>query len=230
MLILVCAIIVAVIYFKFKNYYKSTYYRITKNSIFSVYYDIGKLGEYMTYVKLKKYEKIGGRFLFNVYLPKENGETTEIDVLLITPKGIFVFESKNYSGWIFGSLNSRMWTQSLPSGKGRSEKKQFFNPIMQNQGHINNLKRILGDNIPMYSIITFSERCELKKVPNNTDELKIVNRNNVLLAVNKIYSQKEECIDTSKIYEIYAKLFNYSQVDEDTKKEHVKNIKEKMRG
>ena len=66
--------IVAVIYFKFKNYYKSTYYHITKNSIFSVYYDIGKLGEYMTYVKLKKYEKIGGRFLFNLYLPKENGE------------------------------------------------------------------------------------------------------------------------------------------------------------
>lgn len=70
----------------------------------------------------------------------------------------------------------------------------------------------------MYSIIIFSERYELKKVPDNTDELKIVNRNNVLLAENKIYSKKEECIDTSKIYEIYAKLFNYSQVNKYTKK------------
>ena len=39
-----------------------------------------------------------GKILRNVYVPKENGETSEIDVLYITQKGIFVIESKNYSG------------------------------------------------------------------------------------------------------------------------------------
>lgn len=44
--------------------------------------------------------------LRNIYVPY-NGKTSEIDVLMIREKGIFVFESKNYSGWIFGGLKIR---------------------------------------------------------------------------------------------------------------------------
>ena len=45
------------------------------------------------------------------------GRTSEIDLLMIHEKGIFVFESKNYSGWIFGSADQLHWTQSLQNGK-----------------------------------------------------------------------------------------------------------------
>ena len=72
-------------------------------------------------------------------MPKENGETSEIDVLMIHNKGIFVFERKNFSGWIFGNEIQRMWTQTLPKGRGRSHKESFFNPIMQNRTHIKTL-------------------------------------------------------------------------------------------
>ena len=44
---------------------------------------------------------------------------------MIHEKGIFVFESKNYSGWIFGSADQLNWTQSLQNG----EKHHFYNPI-----------------------------------------------------------------------------------------------------
>ena len=71
--------------------------------------DKGRLGEYETYRLLKSFEKKGARFLFNVYLPKGNNETTEIDVLMIGQNGIIVFESKNYSGWIFGDERYRSW-------------------------------------------------------------------------------------------------------------------------
>ena len=40
-------------------------------------------------------------------MSKEDGETSEVDLIFITQKGIFVFESKNYSGWIFGDEKSR---------------------------------------------------------------------------------------------------------------------------
>ncbi|MCR5097842.1 MAG: NERD domain-containing protein [Lachnospiraceae bacterium] len=56
-----------------------------------------------------------GKVLRNVYLPKDNGETSEVDVIFITQKGIFVFESKNYSGWIFGDEKSQKWTAMLPN-------------------------------------------------------------------------------------------------------------------
>ena len=45
----------------------------------------------------------GGKILRNVYVPKGDGEMAEIDVMCVTGKGVFVIESKNYSGWIFGS-------------------------------------------------------------------------------------------------------------------------------
>ena len=65
---------------------------------------VGKRGETLTERELKLVKLFGrkGRTLRNVYIPKDNGETSEIDVVYITQKGIFVFESKNYSGWIFG--------------------------------------------------------------------------------------------------------------------------------
>ena len=66
---------------------------------------MGRRGEKLTEreLKLVRFLGRGGKILRNVYIPKENGETSEIDVLYITQKGIFVIESKNYSGWVFGS-------------------------------------------------------------------------------------------------------------------------------
>lgn len=56
--------------------------------------DVGSYGEYCIFKLLKSYESQGAKFLFNVYLPKGENETTEIDVLMICSQGIYVFESK----------------------------------------------------------------------------------------------------------------------------------------
>ena len=96
---------------------------------------------------------------------------------MIHEKGIFVFESKNYSGWIFGSAYQLNWTQSLQNG----EKHHFYNPIRQNQTHIKALSAYL--NIPtdcFMSYIVFSERCSLKQIPDDTDRIVIVRRPNML--------------------------------------------------
>lgn len=110
------------IFIQVKIYNKSSYHEITKNSAWEVYTNVGKLGEFLTYHNLRIFEKAGAKFLFNLYIPKENKETTELDLIMICRKGIIVFESKNYSGWIFGDEHSKMWMQTLPSGKGKSHK------------------------------------------------------------------------------------------------------------
>ena len=97
---------------------------------------IGKRGESLTARELKLVDLLGrkGKILRNIYIPKENGDTSEIDLLYITQKGIFVIESKNYSGWIFGDEKSTNWTASLPNG----QKNRFYNPILQNKTHHTN--------------------------------------------------------------------------------------------
>lgn len=71
------------------------------------------------------------RVLRDMYIPYNN-ETKQIDVLLITEFGIYVIESKDYSGWIFGSENNKNWTQSL----NKNSRYSFYNPIWQNRSHI----------------------------------------------------------------------------------------------
>lgn len=63
----------------------------------------GRHGEKLTERKLNIVKLFGrnGKVLRNVYVPKSSGKTTEIDVIFITQKGIFVIESKNFFGWIF---------------------------------------------------------------------------------------------------------------------------------
>ena len=96
------------------------------------YEDVGQYGEYLTeYALLSRSMEGYYVVLKNLYLPMK-GKNTEIDLLTIHEKGIFVFESKNYSGWIFGSEDQLKWTQCFKSG----QRKHFYNPIKQNRTHI----------------------------------------------------------------------------------------------
>lgn len=54
------------------------------------------------------------------------------------------------------------------------EKHSFYNPIKQNQTHIKWLRSYIGEEIPLFSIIVFSERCELKKVTITSRDIKVI--------------------------------------------------------
>ena len=221
----VWVIIIGIFVYKNKKYKETSYYKNTKNSCWKLFWDKGKLGEYAIFKRLKHLETENTKFLFNVYIPKEDRTTTEIDVLLICPKGIVVFESKNFSGWIFGNESSKNWTQTLPHGRGRSEKMHFLNPIIQNRGHIKHLKNFLGIEVNIKSVIVFSDRCTLKELTLKSDDVKVINRYDVVRTVNDIFRQSNsENLNENKIAEIYDKLCPLSQVDNYVKEQHIQNI------
>lgn len=149
--IIIILVIIIVLTLKKSKYDKSNYKKESGNGFFGVMMDKGKYGEYLSFNIL---EKIKGehRILTNVYLPKENGETTEIDLIYLHETGIYVLESKNYSGWIFGDEKSKYWMQTLKNG----QKEKFYNPIKQNNTHIKYLIKLLKvDEKLVKSIIVF---------------------------------------------------------------------------
>jgi hypothetical protein len=105
----------------------------------------------------------------DLYLNNENGKYSQIDLVVATKVGIIVFEVKEYRGWIFGAEIQKDWTQILAYGK---RKYKFYNPILQNKKHIEDLKKFYHfDNIPVFSMIVFFGDCEFKSsidLPNNT--------------------------------------------------------------
>lgn len=143
----------------------------------------GRFGEFLTERALT-HGGLPGRMRTwsNVLVPKDGAvvDETELDVLMLHERGVFVFESKNYSGWIFGSEDQRMWTQSL----NRATKTRFYNPIMQNSAHVKALsRRLVVPERDFVSYIVFSDRCELKKVPTNGERFRICHRSDLLRLV-----------------------------------------------
>ncbi len=213
---------------RYNEYYQSTYYLSTGNKYEDVLYNKGLYGEYKIFVMLRTFENYGARFLFNCYLPREHNETTEIDVILLTMNGIFVFESKNYNGWIYGSEYQDLWTQTLVAGK-RINKTQFYNPIKQNKTHISYLKKIIGESFPIYSVVVFSNECTLKSIEVTDPVTKVIYLGRVLNAVQSFSEKTPNSMSQETLISIYDKLYPYSQVNEDVKVQHIQNINNKIR-
>lgn len=126
--------------------------------------DRGLLGEFKTYECLKN---IAGykKFIFNCYLPKDNGDVTEVDLILSHESGIYVFESKNSSGEIYGKETYQYWIQRLTRRNGERLEYEFFNPIIQNKIHLRWLMRYLDEGPDIfYSYVVFGENCTLKDI------------------------------------------------------------------
>ena len=120
----------------------------------------GFLGETVINVAMwLKLEKDVYHRLNGITLPRANGGSTQIDHVIVSVYGIFVIETKNYKGWIYGSEKQRQWTQAFPNGS----KYKFQNPLRQNYLHIKTLADLLDLELSYFhSMIAFIGECELK--------------------------------------------------------------------
>jgi len=88
--------------------------------------------------------------LKNVTIPSDGG-TTQIDHVIVSRFGIFVLETKNMQGWIFGSERQKSWTQQI-----YKHKTKFQNPLHQNYKHVKTLQQLLNlSDSHIYSLVVF---------------------------------------------------------------------------
>ena len=208
-----------------KNYEKTERSSATQEPYDSIYEEPGAEGEFLLYQELSSLEEEGAKFLFNTYLPKGNGKTTEIDIICICHQGIFVFESKDYSGWIFGSEKQKTWTQTL-ARKGGVEKFGFYNPVMQNKTHIKYLRSYLqrGKDLPVWSVIVFSNHCELKQIKISSKDVFVVQRWDVYSLIRNLMNDNTIMLSDSVIEHLYQRLYPLTQVSDEVKTQHNINV------
>ncbi|MTI79911.1 MAG: NERD domain-containing protein [Firmicutes bacterium] len=208
------------------KYSSSNYEIVSGNSFSQTFFDKGIYGEFLTFYYLEKLEG-HNRIMTNLYIPKENGATTEVDLIMLSQTGIYVFESKNYSGWIFGDERNKNWTQTLPN----KQKNKFFNPIWQNKGHINALKSVVGlNNYNIFkSYIIFSERCTLKKISVTSPNIKVINRNQLSQTIKQDIQSSPNLLTKGEVDQLYLSLQRYTGVDDVIKKAHVDNVNKSIR-
>ncbi len=206
---------------------RMAYGSTSDKSYLELLYDTGSYGEFLTYKALRPFEKLGAKFLFNAYLPKKDGTTCEIDLMMLSVKGIFVFESKNYGGWIFGSEDDQVWCQSLPGPKGKPRKEFFMNPVIQNGMHIYCLEQVLHPGIPTWSAIVFSERCALKKMNIHSDNILVVKREQLYDTIQRVWDAHPDPMTSEDVDNFFRILQPFTRVSEEVKVKHIADLKEK---
>lgn len=176
----------------------------------------GIIGELIVAILLKVLNKDTYRVYHDLYIEKEDGTTSQIDHVITSLYGIFVVETKNYKGWIFGSEKAKEWTQIV-----FGTKKKFYNPILQNKGHIKHLSNYLGytNKTKYHSIITFTGRATLKKVVTTTPVLYSI------WLVHTVKKYKVKIIPAERLVEINETLSMIGKATWKTKRQHVADIK-----
>ena len=99
----------------------------------------------------------------DVTLPTDDG-TTQIDHIIVSRYGVFVVETKNMNGWIYGSVKQKKWTQKIYNHTSK-----FQNPLHQNHKHVKTLEAML--DIPasaIHSLVVFVGDATFKtEMPDN---------------------------------------------------------------
>jgi restriction system protein len=124
----------------------------------------GAIGEFQVNLAAKfLLDKTVYKLFKNVTLPTEDG-TTQIDHIIVSRYGVFVIETKNLQGWIFGGAQQKTWTQKIYRHTSK-----FQNPLHQNYKHTQTLQAALGlDADKVFSLVVFVGDSEFKTpMPDN---------------------------------------------------------------
>jgi len=179
----------------------------------------GLIGEFLINLIAKiRLDNNKYHLLKNVTLPTQDG-TTQIDHIIVSEYGIFVIETKNMRGWIFGSEKQKIWTQKI-----YNYTRKFQNPLHQNYKHIKTIQNILNIELDkIYSVVVFIGDSTFKtNMPDN-----------VLLGsqyIRYIKSKKEKIISQEEVNKIIkileSKKFTPSLKTNFNHIKHVKSITE----
>ena len=185
-------------------------------ALFETPFGKGLLGELVVKLVLGKTCEESGRekYVINNYLIQlDNGKTSQMDHILINNKGVFVVETKNYSGRIYGDDYGREWTQVLNYGK---VKNKFYSPVKQNAAHVHHIKQLIPAEIPVYSAVVF--------IQGNTRYISSQYVYTLLGLRDFIKHDRIPCMSPQQVREIYNILVSHNKSAIIGNAEHVRNI------
>lgn len=155
----------------------------------------GISGEFLVNVAIGRFLPKGDYHLIkDVTLSTERG-TTQIDHIVVSRYGVFVIETKNLKGWIFGSVNQKTWTQKIYKNTYK-----FQNPLRQNYKHVKTLETLLDIPAPaIHSLVIFAGDCTFKTaMPDNV----IYASSNI----SYIKSKREICLSQADVNAVVSQI------------------------
>lgn len=159
----------------------------------------------------------------NAYIPRNDGSYSEIDLIAVSTKGIFIIESKNITGEIRGSWKEDVLKIHHPSGTIYD----LQNPIEQNTKHFYAVKNILGLNHNYFrNIVVFGDNSyigDYKDVPFYSQVCKV---HTLARAMNRLAARQKTIIEAHQVENFYNLLVEFASKTTEKEVEHIKRIEE----
>lgn len=161
--------------------------------------------------------------LKNLFVPygDGSGRLSEIDNVAISETGIYVFECKNYNGTVFGKKDARNWTVVYDSGETRN----FYSPVLQNDGHIRTLSELL--NLPrdaFKSIIVFSDQSNLNGVSFDRDHICVTSISDLAKELRFQIRKDKKIFSTKEVDRIFADMVPYTEATFEDRLKHLNQV------
>lgn len=154
----------------------------------------------------------------SILLPTKSG-STELDHVLVSNYGIFVIETKNYSGSVYGDEDSGKWIHTDRKGNER----KMYSPIKQNEGHIGTLKRAINlDEKYFIPIVVFAGSAKLQ-IKSKSKVIKLDQLENTIKSYNSQVFTKAE------VKKIVKDIKSVNMDSMMNRKKHIKHVKEKQK-
>lgn len=137
----------------------------------------GREGENEVILALKKLDNTEYIVLNDIYVPYgKSNKTAQCDHIVVSKYGIFVVETKNYSGRVVGNTSDTELTQILGGKKYR-----FYNPVLQNKKHIETLAKFLCIRESYFiGIVNFCDKTDISGLKRKSS---VVNTSGLLNAI-----------------------------------------------
>lgn len=208
---------------KYIQFRHSQYRRISGHDFFQTSFFRQNYANYLTFQVLEK-NISQASFLMNLYLPHPNRTTEYIPLVMITAKGIFVFESMTKHGIIYGNEYTRMWTQSFPHGNPQT----FENPTHINLDRLEALQFTLNrhNNAIYYSFVVMEERSKLKDVTIYSQRTFVVNWGQLRIKLFDVFQREPNRLTVREQRKIYHTLQRYRYSHKSGKQAKVVTIEE----
>jgi len=193
--------------------------KIKKRKLDSLIEKRGAIGESEVNHHLYRLLRDDEYLLTNVLLPLRSGHKTEIDSIVISHKGVFCIEIKNWIGTIIGSDSKANWIQIYDNPK--MGKRKHPNPVMQNEKHCINLKKIIKKKIEIHNVVIFNDL-------NKSSELKSEHAFSMKEFISYYKKLKNDTLSTRETNKIFDILSEYEGSRRELKA-HKRDLKKRNR-
>ncbi len=122
----------------------SHYIKSKQNIADAARFESGKSGEEFV-TEILENDLPNNCLILNDFEVKPRNRPAQMDHVVVSPAGLFVIETKAYSGTLKGHAEDEKWTQ-IKEYKDNRQKNKLTNPIQQNKYHIEVLLESIRDN------------------------------------------------------------------------------------